>query len=107
MMNSWVEQLGSIDERQMLERLQEAGLLNAGGRQRTDSTHVQAAIRTMTRLTMVAETMRHALNDLATIAPDWLRGQIQPDWADRSTVRVKDYRLPKQENEPAVSQKRG
>jgi transposase len=84
---------------QMLERLQEAGLLNARGRQRTDSTHVQAAIRIMTRLTMVAETMRHALNDLATIAPDWLRGQIQPDWADRYAVRIEDYRLPKKEAE--------
>jgi transposase len=87
---------------QMLERLQEAGLLKGSGRQRTDSTHVQAAIRTMTRLTMLAETMRHALNDLATIAPDWLRGQIQPDWADRYAVRIEDYRLPKKETERQI-----
>lgn len=35
-------------------------------------------MRTLTRLTLVAATMRHALNDLATAAPDWLRTQIAP-----------------------------
>jgi transposase len=80
---------------QVLRRLQEAGLLKARTRQRTDSTHVQAAIRTMTRLTMVAETLRHVLNDLATLAPDWLLLHILPDWGERYAVRIEDYRLPK------------
>ncbi|WP_456302978.1 transposase, partial [Streptomyces mirabilis] len=34
----------------MLARLSEAGLLRAGGRQRTDSTHVLAAVRTLNRM---------------------------------------------------------
>lgn len=34
----------------MLERLQERGLLKAGGRARTDSTHVLAAVRACNRL---------------------------------------------------------
>src|SRR3712207_5701471 len=45
----------------MLERLQQAGLLKARGRQRTDSTHVLAAVRTMNRLEIVGETLRFAL----------------------------------------------
>jgi transposase len=46
------------------------GLLKAKGRQRTDSTHVLAAIQTLNRLECVGETLRHALNVLATAAPD-------------------------------------
>jgi transposase len=75
--------------------LRERGLLRARGRQRTDSTHVLAAIRTLNRLACVAETLRHALNDLADVAPDWLRTQITPDWFDRYRQRVEEYRLPK------------
>ena len=64
----------------LLERLQAAGLLRARGRQRTDSTHVLAAVRALTRLGVVGETLRHALNSLAVVAPDWLRAQLQPTW---------------------------
>ena len=78
----------------LLIRLQERGLLKARGRQRTDSTHVLAAIRTLHRLTCVGETVRYALNDLATVAPDGLQRQITPDWFDRYRHRLEDYRLP-------------
>jgi transposase len=81
----------------LLDTLVDAGLLKARGRQRSDSTHVLANIRSLTRLTLVAETLRHALNDLATAAPDWLRTQIAPAWGDRYAVRVEEYRLPKDE----------
>jgi transposase len=43
----------------LLQRLQEQGL-KARGRQRTDSTHVLAAVRTLNRLERVGETMCHA-----------------------------------------------
>jgi transposase len=78
----------------LLTRLQERDLLQARGRQRTDSTHVLAAIRVLNRLTCVGETLRQALNDLATVAPDWLQRQITPDWFDRYSHRLEDYRLP-------------
>ncbi len=57
----------------MLTLLRDQGLLNATGRQRTDSTHVLAAVQTLNRLECVGETRRHALNVLATAAPAWLR----------------------------------
>lgn len=78
----------------ILTSLRDRGLLKARGRQRTDSTHVLAAIRTLNRLACVAETLRHALNDLAAEAPDWLRAQVAPDWFDRYSHRVEEYRLP-------------
>jgi transposase len=57
----------------LLERCRTMGLLKARGQQRTDSTHVLAAIRVMNRLELVAETLRATLNALATVAPAWLQ----------------------------------
>lgn len=74
---------------------QERGLLKAGGRQRSDSTHVLGAIRAMTRLEVVTETLRHALNRLATQDPDWLRAHTTAEWVDRYGLRASEYRLPK------------
>ncbi len=71
------------------------GWLKAHGKQRTDSTHVLGAIRALSRLETVGETMRATLNVLATVAPDWLRPQTLPDWFDRYEKRCEAYRLPK------------
>ena len=83
----------------VLTGLRERGLLKARGRHRTDSTHVLAAIRTLNRLASVAETLRHALNDRADVAPDWLRAQITPECFDRYQRRVEEYRLSKDTEE--------
>ena len=78
----------------VLDAAREGGLLKARGRQRTDSTHVLAAIRTLNRLELVAETLRAALNAIALVAPGWLRGVAPPDWHERYDRRVEDMRLP-------------
>lgn len=49
----------------LLQRLAECGLVKPRGRQRTDSTHVLAAVRRLNRLERVGETLRAALNELA------------------------------------------
>ena len=46
----------------LLQRLRDQGLVKANGRQRTDSTHVLAAVRGLNRLERVGETVRAALN---------------------------------------------
>ena len=79
----------------VLTLAQERNLLSAGGRQRTDSTHVLAAVRALNRLECVIETMRHALESLAVVAPDWLLAHAQPDWAERYGHRAMDSRLAK------------
>ena len=83
----------------MLERFQEAGYLKARGSQRTDSTHVLAAVRAVNRLVLVGETLRAALNEVATEAGEWLKPQIQPGWLERYERRFDDYRLPKGQEE--------
>src|ERR671929_1971518 len=55
----------------VLDVCRELGVLKARGRQRTDATHVLAAVRTLNRLELVAETLRAALNATAAAAPDW------------------------------------
>jgi transposase len=78
----------------LLERLRDHGLLNARGRQRTDSTHVLALVRALNRVELVGETLRHALNSLAVVAPDWLRAHAQPEWVERYDRRAEVDRLP-------------
>lgn len=78
----------------VLQRCRERGWLKARGRQRTDSTHVLARVRAVNRLECARETMRHALNDLATLAPVWLLSHSQVAWAERYDRRLDDSRLP-------------
>src|SRR5512147_1859667 len=83
----------------MLDRLRARGLVKARGQQRTDSTHVLAAIRVLNRLELVGETLRATLNRLATIAPEWTRSVARPEWFERYSRRVEDSRLPKERAE--------
>src|SRR3954447_21621106 len=83
----------------MLERFKARGLVRARGKQRTDSTYVLAAVHDLHLLELVAETLRAALDDLAAVVPDWLRGVAQPVWFERYGRRVEDYRLPKRQEE--------
>jgi transposase len=45
----------------------------------------------------VGETLRAALNELATAAPEWLQDVAPPAWYERYGRRVENYRLPKTE----------
>lgn len=83
----------------MLERFQDLGLLKSRGKQRTDSTHVLAAIRVMTRLEFLGETLRYALNALAEVVPSWLQDRVPPEWYDRYGKRFEDARLPTKSQE--------
>ena len=78
----------------LLEQCRTMGLVKARGQQRTDSTHVLAAIRVMNRLELVAETLRATLNELATGAPAWLQAMAPLAWYERYGKRIEDTRLP-------------
>jgi transposase len=75
------------------------GLLHSRGRQRSDSTHVLAAVPALNRLECVGATMRHALNSLAVVVPDWLLAHSHPDWLERYGPRMEDYRLPESKDD--------
>jgi len=78
----------------LLERLAGLGLVEAGGRQRTDSAHVLGAIRELNRLELAGETLRAALEALAVAVPDWLAGAIDESWQQVYGARIDDLHLP-------------
>jgi transposase len=89
---------GAAEERlldRLLARCRELGLVKARGRQRSDTTHVLASIRTLNRLELAGETLRAALNELAAAAPGWLRAVAPRAWYERYALRVEDGRLPR------------
>ena len=79
----------------LLERCDELGLLKGKTQQRTDSTYVVAAVRALTLLELVGETMRLTLNELAVLAPEWLKTILKPAWVKRYGRRFDGYNLPK------------
>jgi transposase len=83
----------------LLDLFKERGWVKAGGTQRTDSSHVLAAVRVLGRLEQVGETLRHTLNVLAEAAPDWLLSQVPSDWFDRYARRFEETRLPRKKTE--------
>ncbi len=79
----------------LLEALKAEGLVAAGGKQRTDSTHVISAVRDLNRLELAGESVRAAVEALAVAAPDWLPTVIDiADWGRRYGARVDTWRLP-------------
>ncbi|MFE4599856.1 transposase [Kitasatospora indigofera] len=71
------------------------GLVRAGGRQRTDSTHVISAVRDLNRLELAGESVRAALEALALVAPTWLAETVDvPELALRYGERVDGWKLP-------------
>src|SRR5690242_11066896 len=83
----------------VLSILREQKLVKKRTLQRTDSTHVLAAVRDLNRLERVVETLRAALNILAAVDPDWVRANIPAEWADRYGQRTEEYRLPSEDKE--------
>jgi len=84
---------------QLLKALVSRGWIKMRGKQRTDSTHVLAAIRTLNRLELVGETMRRALNELAEADPEWLTQIAKSEWYPRYSQRMDSIRLPKKTEE--------
>jgi transposase len=78
----------------LVERCAELGFLKGQKKQRTDSTHVLAAVRALSLLELMGEAMRRVLDEAARLAPDWLRQHLNEAWIKRYERRFEGYRLP-------------
>jgi transposase len=79
----------------LLERLVSERLVKAGGKQRTDSTHVIAAVAALNRLELAGESVRAALEALAAAHPAWLEQRVcVPDFARRYGTPMTSWRPP-------------
>ena len=76
----------------MLSRFGELGLLKSRGKARTDSTHILAAVKELSRLEHLEETLKYALNTLASVAPSWLEAVLTPDWYEHYGQKVEHSR---------------
>jgi transposase len=82
----------------LLDRLAAGGLVTAGGRQRTDSTHVIAAVAALNRLELAGESVRAVLEALSAAHPDWLAQRIcVSDFARRYGTPLTSWRPPASE----------
>src|ERR1017187_1222848 len=79
----------------LLTRLAAGGLVKGGGKQRTDSTHVIAAVAALNRLELAGESVRAALEALAAAHPAWLEQRVcVPDFARRYGTPMTSWRPP-------------
>jgi transposase len=80
----------------LLERCRELGLVKAGGKQRTDSTHVIAAVRDLNGMELAGEAVRALVEALATVAPIFLTETVDLElWAKRYGPPVSAWRQPR------------
>jgi transposase len=77
-----------------IQQLDQRGWIKKRGIQRTDSTHVLAAVRRLNRLELLAETLRAALNAVAEEEPAWLTSWVPPVWFERYSQRIEEWKLP-------------
>jgi transposase len=79
----------------LLAALREKDLVAAGGKQRSDSTHVIAAVRDLNRLELAGEAVRACLEALSAAAPHWVAEALDvPGWGRRYQQRINTWRLP-------------
>jgi transposase len=78
----------------LVARLVGKGLLKAGGKQRTDSTHVLAAVRLLNQIELVGESVRACLEALAATDPDWVPAVLDTSWQRRYAARIDTWRMP-------------
>ncbi len=82
----------------LLEHFQAQGLLKAGGKQRSDATHILAQVRALNRSECIMESLRAALNVIATADPAWLKAWVPKTWFERYSLRVEESRLVKEKH---------
>ncbi len=79
----------------LLARLAAEGLVKGGGKQRTDSTYVVAAVAALGRLELAGESVRAAVEALAAADPGWLAARVcVPDWTRRYGTPMTSWKPP-------------
>jgi transposase len=92
---------GVVFER-IVAYLRERGYVKAGGKQRTDSTHIVGQVMALSRLELVWETIRVALNALISADAPWVLKWLPSSFVEVYSVRRSDYRLKDCEVAPAL-----
>ena len=96
-------QEGAVFEK-VLTYLRVRGYVKAGGKQRTDSTHIVGAVMRLSRLELAWESLRVALRALVSTDAPWTLRWIPDSFVQTYSVRRSDFRLSKAEINQALRQ---
>lgn len=77
----------------LLSQFRELGLLKRRGRQRTDSLAVLSRVHLLTRIELVAETLRLAIRAVVRTDPTWAKSTLPPAWEEFYGQRLVAERL--------------
>jgi transposase len=80
--------------RQIQDKSRELDLIRKRPDMRTDATHIIASVRNMNRSELVGETLRAALNVIATVYPKWLATNVDGSWYLKYSKRFESNRAP-------------
>ncbi len=86
----------------LLGRIRDLGFVRSRGKQRTDSLGVLGAVRELSELETVTETMRLAVRALERAAPAWAEREMAPEFRERYARERPDYRLTAAERQAAL-----
>ena len=86
----------------VLQKVQAWGFLKKRGKQRTDALAVLGAVRQLSTLETVSETLRLALRALEAAAPVWVAARLPEDILEPYARSQPEYRLSAAEREAAV-----
>jgi transposase len=93
---------GVVFER-IVAYLRVRGYVKAGGRQRTDSTHIVGQVMDLSRLELVWEAIRVTLTSLISTDAVWVLKWLPSSFVELYSVRRSDYRLKDSEVAPAAA----
>lgn len=87
-----------------LQRLKDRGFLSGRALQRTDSLAIVAAVRELSRLELVMETLRLALEAIAARDSLWLQRHVPVDWFSTYGAWTQGERLVRESGPRAVTE---
>ena len=76
-----------------LGRLQSLGLIKSRGKMRTDSTHVLGLLEKLSRMELVSESVRVAVEAIGKAAPHWTETHLPVAFLETYTGRQSEYGL--------------
>jgi transposase len=88
----------------VLERVKELGFVRKRGKQRTDSIAVVGAVRNLSRLELVTETLRVTLRALEATDPAWLAQAVPASFDEVYAHTRRDYQLTEAERMAGLQQ---
>jgi transposase len=89
---------------QILGKIQALGFVKKRGKQRTDSLAVLGAVRQLSALETVTETLRLAVRALAQADPTWVAQEVPASFVQAYAHNRSDYRLSADERKAALQQ---